>query len=59
MTRSEMRSRVVAIRNELEFRHKHGIVKMSKKDGTPILAKDLQNELYSLIYKLSKFDYYH
>ncbi len=56
MTRSEMQARITALREELETRHKHGVVKMASSDGTPISTEKLQNELYSLIYKLSKRD---
>jgi len=54
MTRSEIQARVTALREELEARHKHGTIKMAASDGTPISTEKLQNELYSLIYKLSK-----
>ncbi len=54
MTRSEVQARITALREELETRHKHGTVKMAAADGTPISTEKLQNELYSLIYKLSK-----
>ena len=54
MTRSEIQARVTALRDELETRHKHGTVKMAGSDGKPISIENLQNELYSLIYKLSK-----
>lgn len=54
MTRSEIQTRVNALREELESRHKYGTIKMASSDGTPIATEKLQNELYSLIYKLSK-----
>lgn len=54
MTRSEMQTRVHALRDELENRHKYGTVKLAGADGVPITVEALQNELYSLIYKLSK-----
>jgi len=54
MTRSEIQARISALREELETRHKHGTVKMAGSDGKPISTERLQNELYSLIYKLSK-----
>lgn len=54
MTRSEMQSRIRVLREELENRHKYGTTKLASADGTPIPVKDLQDELYSLIYKLSK-----
>lgn len=56
MTRTEMQSRVTALRDELETRHKYGTVKMASSDGTPVSIEKLQSELYSLIYKMSKRD---
>lgn len=56
MTRLEIQARVKTIREELEARHKTGMVKMAKADGTPIPTETLQNEMYSLIYRLSKFE---
>lgn len=56
MTRTEMQSRVNALRDELETRYKYGTIKMASADGTPISVEALQKELYSLIYKLSKRD---
>ncbi len=56
MTRTEMQARVTALREELENRHKYGTIKMASTDGTPITTEALQNEMYSLIYKLSKRD---
>lgn len=56
MTRTEMQSRVREIRAELENRTKTGLTKMASADGTPIPTETLQNEMYSLIYKLSKFE---
>lgn len=54
MTRSDMQARIRAIKEELETRHKHGTVKMASSDGTPIPVIALQNELFSLIYQVSK-----
>ena len=54
MTRSDMQARIRAIKEELEARHKHGTVKMASNDGVPIPVNILQNELFSLIYKVSK-----
>ena len=54
MTLLEMEMRVKAIRNELESRHKTGLSKMATTDGTPVSTEDLQNEMFSLIYRLSK-----
>lgn len=54
MTRSDMQTRISALREELEHRYKYGTVKLANSDGTPIPVESLQNELYSLIYKMSK-----
>jgi hypothetical protein len=54
MTRSEMQTRVNSLREELENRNKYGTVKIANADGTPVSTEILQNELYSLIYKMSK-----
>ena len=54
MTRTEMQTRVRVIRAELENRHKTGMTKLADADGIPISTESLQNEMYSLIYKLSK-----
>ena len=54
MTRSDMQTRISALREELEQRYKYGTIKLANADGTPISVESLQNELYSLIYKLSK-----
>jgi len=56
MTRLEIQARVRVIREELENRHKTGMTKLAAEDGTPISTESLQNEMYSLIYKLSKFE---
>jgi hypothetical protein len=56
MTRSEMQLRIKALRDELETRHKFGTVKMASNDGSPVPVETLQNEMYSLIYKMSKLD---
>lgn len=56
MTRIEIQSKIRVIREELENRYKYGTVKIAAKNGTPISAEKLQSELYSLIYKLSKFE---
>lgn len=56
LTRSDMQTRIREIRSELENRHKTGLVKMAKADGTPISTVDLQNEMFALTYRLSKFD---
>jgi hypothetical protein len=56
MTRLETQSRIKQLRDELEARHKYGTIKMAASDGTPISSESLQNEMYKLIYKLSKFE---
>ena len=56
MTRLDIQVRIKALREELENRHKTGMTKMAKADGTPISTEDLQNELFSLIYKMSKLN---
>jgi hypothetical protein len=54
MTRTEIQAKIKSLRDELENRHKYGTVKIANQDGTPVPTESLQNELYSLIYKLSK-----
>ncbi len=54
MTRTEIQAKIRELRSELENRHKYGTVKLANSDGTPISTEELQNELYSLIYKASK-----
>ncbi len=56
MTRTEMQARVTALREELENRFKYGTVKMASAEGEAIPTITLQNEMYSLIYRLSKRD---
>ena len=56
MSKFEMQTRVRAIREELETRTKTGMTKMAAEDGSPIPTETLQNEMFSLIYRLSKFD---
>ncbi len=56
MTRSETQTRIKEIQSELENRHKYGTVKMAAKDGTPLKTEDLQNEMFKLIYRLSKME---
>jgi len=56
ITRSDIQTRIREIRAELENRHKTGLVKMAKADGTPISTVDLQNEMFALTYRLSKFE---
>lgn len=52
-SQSEIRERIRTIISELESRHKFGVVKISKDDGSPIPTKDLQEEMYKLSYRLS------
>jgi hypothetical protein len=54
MTRSEMQARIRALKEELETRHKYGAVKMASEDGRPVPVEQLQNELFNLIYRVSK-----
>lgn len=56
MSPLEMQMRVKAIRDELENRHKTGLAKMAASDGAPIPSENLQNEMFSLIYRLSKLE---
>jgi len=51
MTRTER-----ALREELDNRHKYGTVKIADANGAPIPVEALQNEMYKLIYKLSKME---
>lgn len=56
MTRSETQAKIKILREELEERHKTGTVKSAEAGGIPVPTEVLQTELYSLIYKLSKFE---
>ena len=56
MTKSEIQARVRELREELETRHKTGMVKMASEDGQPVPTQTLQDEMYKLIYRLSKFE---
>lgn len=56
MTKIEIQARIKELRDELESRHKYGVVKIAKEDGTPIEVQALQDEMFNLIYRLSKFD---
>lgn len=53
MNRLEMQLRIKALREELEARHKTGLVKIANEDGSPVPTEKLQDELYKLIYRLS------
>jgi hypothetical protein len=55
-TRAEIQARIKELRDELENRHKTGMVKMAADDGKPIETTTLQDEMFKLIYRLSKFD---
>lgn len=52
--KTQIKTRIAAIREELENRYKYGTVKIAQADGTPVPTEDLQNEMYNLTYKLSK-----
>lgn len=54
MNKTEIKTRIATIREELENRYKYGTVKIAQADGTPIPTETLQTEMYSLTYKLSK-----
>jgi hypothetical protein len=54
MTISEVQIKINALREELETRHKYGVFKLASADGKPIPTKELQDELYALLYKKSK-----
>ena len=57
MTRLDIQMRVKALREELETRYKLGTVKTAAVfDGKPASTKELQGELFSLLYRLSKFE---
>jgi hypothetical protein len=56
MSKNDMQARIRNIKEELENRYKYGTIKLADADGKPISTEALQNELFSLIYKLSKRD---
>jgi hypothetical protein len=56
MTRLDIQIKIKAIREELENRYKTGTVKLAAADGTPIPTEDLQNQMFALIYRLSKME---
>lgn len=56
MNRLEVQAQIRKLREELETRHKTGVVKIATKDGTPAPTEELQDQLFSLIYKLSKME---
>jgi len=55
LSESAIRLRIIAIRQELETRHKTGIIKMAI-EGVPIPTQTLQDKLFNLIYRLSKVE---
>ena len=56
MNKLEMQIRIKNLKEELEARYQYGIIKMASDDGSPIPTEILQNEMFKLIYKLSKMD---
>lgn len=56
MSRLEVQARIKVLREELEERHKYGTIKLAATDGSPIATEALQDELFALIYKLSKME---
>jgi hypothetical protein len=56
MTRLEVQIKIKSIREELEARHKTGVVKSGSEGGIPVPTRELQSQLFSLIYKLSKME---
>jgi hypothetical protein len=57
MTKTEMQARIRILKDELNTRHKYGIVKMAfHPNGKPIKVEELQEELFSLIYRESKME---
>lgn len=57
MTRLELQTRIRALREELEARHKLGTVKTASVfDGKPATTKELQDELFNLTYRLGKLN---
>jgi hypothetical protein len=56
MTRLELQTKIRALREELENRHKTGTVKLADANGVPVPTKKIQEHLFSLIYKLSKIE---
>ena len=56
MLRNKIQSRIRSLREELDNRYKYGTIKLADLNGNPISIDKLQNEMYSLIYKLSKLD---
>lgn len=56
MNRLDIQTRIKALREELEERYKTGTIKLAKNDGSPVPTEDLQSEMYSLIYRLSRLD---
>ena len=56
MTRTAIQNRIRQLRDELENRYKYGTIKLANAHGEPIPVIKLQNEMYKLIYKLSRME---
>jgi hypothetical protein len=56
ITKSQILIRIRSLREELESRHKTGMAKIADNSGTIVATEILQNELYSLILKLSRME---
>jgi hypothetical protein len=57
MTRLELQIKIKALRDELEDRHSGIFKKSSDSDDKSLVSSaTLQNELYKLIYRLSKVE---
>lgn len=56
MTRLEIQTKIKNLREELENRHKTGAVKLANADGSPVSTETLQNEMFALIYRMSKME---
>ena len=56
MTTTEIKTRIRELKEELENRFKYGTFKISSPTGAPVSTEKLQNELYNLIYKISKIE---
>lgn len=56
MTRLELQTQIRALREELENRYKTGTVKLASEGGTPVPTKELQDQMFSFIYRLSKME---
>lgn len=56
MTRTSIQNRIRQLRDELENRYKYGTIKLANDKGDLIPTIKLQNEMYKLIYKLSRME---